>query len=102
MGSAYRTSPLSSLGRSVTNTRCCFLPEQQDAVAQPLCEKATSLSLDTFRSLFKFPCGRSDLFDDFVGRLFQYEAVQCHHGHNRVIRIESNAMFGRDLRSELP
>ena len=102
MGSPYRTSALSNLGRSVTNARYGFLPEEQDAVAQPLCEKATGLSLDTFRSLFKFPCSRSDFFDDIVGRLFQYEAVQCHHGHNRVIRIDSNAMFGRDLRSELP
>lgn len=102
MGSAYRTSPLSSLGRSVTNVRYCFLPEQQDAVAQPLCEKATSLSLDTFRGLFKFPCGRSDLFDDFVSRLLQYEAVQRDHRHDRVIRIDSDAMFDGDLRGELP
>jgi len=100
VGSAYRPKAISSLGRAVTDALYYFLPEHRDTVAHPLCKEGSSLNLDTFRGLFKFPCGRSDLFDDFVGRLLQHEAVQRNHRHNRVIRIDPDSMFHRDLCGE--
>ena len=101
IGSAYGPNALSGLGWK--RYRCPLrLPAgARDAVAHPLCEEAPSPNLDIFRSLFKFPCGRSDLFDDFVGRLLQHEAVQRDHRHNRVIQVDPDSMFDRDLCGKL-
>jgi hypothetical protein len=101
IGSAYIPAVRSASGGSVTDVLCYFLPEHPNAVAHPLCDEGSSPNLDILRGLFKFACGGSDLFDDFVGRLLQHEAVQRDHRHNRVIRVDPDSMFDRDLCGEL-
>lgn len=101
IGSAYLPTALSASGGSVTDVVYYFLPDRRNAVAHPLREEAPSPKLDTLRSLLKLPRGRSDFFDDFVGRLLQHEAVQRDHRHNRVIQVDPDSMFDRDLCGEL-
>ncbi len=101
IGSAYIPDALSGLGGSVTDVLYYFLPEHRNAVAHLLCDEGPSPKLDTLRGLFKFSCGGSDLFDDFVGRLLQHEAVQRDHRHNRVIRVDPDSMLDGDLCGEL-
>jgi len=99
--SAHIPNALSASGRIVTGVLCYFLPEHRNAVAHPLCHERPGPKLDTLRGLFKFSCGRSDLFDDFVRRLLQHEAVQRNHRHHRVIGVHPNSVLNRDLCGEL-
>jgi hypothetical protein len=101
IGSACIPGALSGAGGSVTDVRYYFLPQNRNAVAHLLCYEGPSPKLDTLSGVLKFACGGSDLFDDFVSRLLQYEAVQRDHSHNRVIRVDPDSMFDRDLRGEL-
>jgi hypothetical protein len=101
IGSASIPNAFSGSGGSVTDVLYYFLPEHRSAVAHPLCEEGSSPDLNTFRGMFKFSCGGSDRFDDFVSRLLQHEAVQRDHRHNRVIRVDPDSMFDRDLCGEL-
>jgi len=101
IGSGYIPKALAASVGIVTDVLIYFLPEHRKALSHPLCKEATSPNLDTLRGLFKFSCGRSDLFDDFVGRLLQHEAVQRDHRHDRVIRVDPDSMFDRDFRGEL-
>ena len=101
IGSAYIPNAHSASGGSVTDVLCYFLPEHPYAVAHPLCDEGPSMNLDILRGLFKFSCGGSDPFDDFVRRLLQHETVQRDHRHNRVIQVDPDSMFDRDLCGEL-
>ena len=96
IGSAHPNA-LSVSGGSVTDVLYYFLPEHRNTVAHPLCNEDPSPNLDTLRSLFKFSCGGSNLFDDFVGRLLQHEAVQRDHRHDRVIGVDPDSMLDGDL-----
>jgi hypothetical protein len=93
IGSAYIPNARSASGGSVTDVLGYFLPEHPNAVAHLLCHERPGPKLDTLRGLFKFSCGGSDLFDDFVRRLLQHEAVQRDHRHNRVIRVDPDSML---------
>src|ERR1039458_6184279 len=88
IGSAYIPGALSGSGGSGTDVLYYFLPQNRNAVAPLLCDEGPSPKLDTLRGLFKFPCGGSDLFDDFVSRLLQYETVQRDRSEERRVATE--------------
>jgi hypothetical protein len=101
IGSAYIPGALSGSGGSVTDVRYYFLPQNRNAVAHLLCDEGPSPDLDILRSPFKFSCGGSNLFDDFVGRLLQHKPVQRDHRHNRVILVDPDSVFDRDVCGKL-